>query len=673
MWVKVTRPSGEYTITGGLATGWSPSSTSSDATFTSATQVDPSGTSFNVHANTGSSDVGSQNWTVQIADNGSGSSPTTCTGNLGTSISGASGVTPTPTPTATPTPDVTGSGISSINVSNISDTTATISWNTNENTTGTLLYGTSTSYGSTQLSSTSKESHSIGLAGLTSNTTYHAKITTTDAFGNTSQSGDFTFATSSTSTTVTVNVSTVITPTPTPTPIPDRTPPVVTFSTDFSEIYREAPTIGGKVTDEKGIASVEYSVDDGVQWLTIDQAFQIGDTTVDFTFTPLGLFDGNYQVRIRAIDINTNEEISDPQTLVIDRLAPQLGGSIVSIGPQVITPEKNGFFYWIKGLRPRITLSAIGGPITATLTAQSNPFPLNYMTQNDLWTTDLTLDKVGEYALTSRLIDGAGNQTDQSIGTIRVIESGKVFAAGQPVANAKVSVYYFNSTLFQFLLWEGRSYEQQNPQQTLEDGSYTLLLPPGRYYMAIEALGLRPLRSEIFSLPITTPITQAFLLEKQQGVSVRGLRIPFFDLFQTQASINTTTFQNDPSPPSKLVGRQFPFFEPTTINGKPTLVTVLATWAPQASAQIDILEQLPEKDVVNLRVVMVHDSQAAVDIFAARGAYTIPMVADRDGVLVSGTAPPNLPTHYFLDRHGTITSVQYGVLSPDQIMSSFVQ
>lgn len=121
MWVKVTRPSGEYTITGGLATGWSPSSTSSDATFTSATQVDPSGTSFNVHANTGSSDVGSQNWTVQIADNGSGSSPTTCTGNLGTSISGASGVTPTPTPTATPTPDVTGSGISSINVSNISE------------------------------------------------------------------------------------------------------------------------------------------------------------------------------------------------------------------------------------------------------------------------------------------------------------------------------------------------------------------------------------------------------------------------------------------------------------------------------------------------------------------------------------------------------------------------
>ncbi|MCL5040787.1 MAG: Ig-like domain-containing protein [Firmicutes bacterium] len=80
--------------------------------------------------------------------------------------------------------------------SNLSGTGAIITWTTGEAATSKVEYGTSMSYGSsTTVDSTLVTSHSVNLNGLSPTTTYHYRVISGDAVGNTTTSGDYTFAT----------------------------------------------------------------------------------------------------------------------------------------------------------------------------------------------------------------------------------------------------------------------------------------------------------------------------------------------------------------------------------------------------------------------------------------------------------------------------------------------
>ncbi len=100
--------------------------------------------------------------------------------------------------------DVTAPVMSNIVVSNITSTSAVISWDTNEATKGKIMYGTTTSYGSTTTSGSSwwkwlsgnmTTHHVVTLTGLSANTTYHFQVVSTDRAGNTTKSSDMTLKT----------------------------------------------------------------------------------------------------------------------------------------------------------------------------------------------------------------------------------------------------------------------------------------------------------------------------------------------------------------------------------------------------------------------------------------------------------------------------------------------
>lgn len=92
--------------------------------------------------------------------------------------------------------DKTAPTISGVSASDITETSATITWTTDEPATSQVEYGPTTAYGSTaSLDSTLVASHSVNLSGLTSSTTYHYKVKSKDASGNERVSGDYTFAT----------------------------------------------------------------------------------------------------------------------------------------------------------------------------------------------------------------------------------------------------------------------------------------------------------------------------------------------------------------------------------------------------------------------------------------------------------------------------------------------
>jgi YVTN family beta-propeller protein len=96
----------------------------------------------------------------------------------------------------TPTPaDTTPPVISSV-ASSTTQTTATITWSTDEAATSTLNFGTTISYGTATTSSSATTSHSYTLTSLTPSTQYHFQISVTDGSGNLATSTDYTFTTS---------------------------------------------------------------------------------------------------------------------------------------------------------------------------------------------------------------------------------------------------------------------------------------------------------------------------------------------------------------------------------------------------------------------------------------------------------------------------------------------
>lgn len=97
-WVQITRPSTNYTITAGSATGWSAAVTASTATFTGSTIAANASTAFTVTATIGSSDEAQTAWTVDLDDGTDGSSATTSVATSTTALySGIDATGPTVT------------------------------------------------------------------------------------------------------------------------------------------------------------------------------------------------------------------------------------------------------------------------------------------------------------------------------------------------------------------------------------------------------------------------------------------------------------------------------------------------------------------------------------------------------------------------------------------------
>jgi len=93
-------------------------------------------------------------------------------------------------------PDETPPIISTVAAGEVTSSSATITWNTNEVSDSQVEYGLTTGYGSqSPLDSMHAAAHSIALAGLNANTTYHYRVKSKDAAGNLAVSNDFIFKT----------------------------------------------------------------------------------------------------------------------------------------------------------------------------------------------------------------------------------------------------------------------------------------------------------------------------------------------------------------------------------------------------------------------------------------------------------------------------------------------
>jgi hypothetical protein len=107
-------------------------------------------------------------------------------------------ICPFPSNFTTPGTTTAGPVISAVTASNITNTTATITWTTDQPSTSLVNYGTTTAYGSASpLNSNLQTSQSITLTGLTPGTTYDFNVVSVDVAGGSSTSANSTFGTTS--------------------------------------------------------------------------------------------------------------------------------------------------------------------------------------------------------------------------------------------------------------------------------------------------------------------------------------------------------------------------------------------------------------------------------------------------------------------------------------------
>lgn len=691
-WIRISRPNTNFTINSISVSGWGETTTSAQTTLTAGTLAAGGTLTVTLNVTSGSSDAPSANWTVEASDDAGGASPFSCTGTLGVSISGAP-------------PDTTAPVISNVTATDISGGSAKITWNTDENADSQVDYGLTEDLGSSVSDSGLVTSHQMGLTGLSGSTTYYYQVLSKDAAGNLNNSATNTFttakpyvadATAASSTSAPAPAATQesatqakTTPAPAATqPAPQakvttRTPsPQATLTTNLSKPFKTAPKISGRATASAAIVGVDYSTDDGRNWLPVDRLSRSG-ATATYEFTPKLVEDGNYPIRVRVKDAAGTVGVSEPTVLVIDRLPPSVGGNLVSVGSHLLGVSADGILVSLARLNQQITLNAVGGPTSIDITTGTQVFSLVQDPDTGLWSGTMSFDKPGVYQLSAKSIDGAKNVTEQKLNTVVVISSGHISAQGKPVADATVTLWQFNPTNQRFARWDGRAFGQDNPQPVKREGSYQLLVPPGRYYLEVKAPGFKTLKSNIFSLTESLPVNPDFTLEPAPSLKIGPFRIslPYRILKVSGITISYPIIPDEARQRAHFEPRELSAFSlpadgetisNDSLKGKPAIISFLTSWLPQSAEQLRELDRLAKRKDLNVVAVMALEPKATALSFKQRGGYGLPVVADPDGVFSHSFNLNALPLHLMVDAHGVVKRKSTGLLTAVELLDQVV-
>jgi thiol-disulfide isomerase/thioredoxin len=684
LWAEVTVPSSNYIVNGGSGAGWNEVSNSdTSVTFRLGNIAPAESKGLNISTTTSSTHP-QEEWTVKASDDPDGANPFTCSGSPSTSINGQA-------------PDTIPPNIYNIAVKPLSSTSVAISWITDEAANSQINYGTDANYDSTSpLVDDLVTAHNATLSSLQSNTAYHYQIMSVDAAGNLGTSSDNTFLTvtpdnNSQATNGSRLINSPNSPFATPIPIKlkptEKVPPTISFNTSLNNPYKETPQITGAASDNEALAGIFYSTDGGRNWLLAEITTGLGTKVATFSFKPQNLEDGNYQILARAVDTSGNIGLTKPITLVIDRLPPTVGGNVVSLGPQILEPDRNNSLTTLTNLEQKITLSAVGGPTSINLLATSKDkakpqvFTLTQSVDSGLWSGILSFKKAGSYTLVANSIDGAGNKTSRILDSVNVSSPSHIANArnNKPLA-ATITAYYTDPDTNNWVVWDGASYGQDNPQATDSSGNFKLMLPPGKYYLKITAKGYRPLITNSFNLSRSEPIFTTLTMKPGTNLKLGSLNLSWPNLSATTIDLEAQSkgLRSSKDSVNNVKGSTIPALNSINTNnqaintldwlGKPTIVTFLSSWSPATPDQLNTLAKLQKNPNLNVEPVGLQENIAKLKAYNQIAGLSLQELADPDSTLAAFFAPKSLPTHYFIDRSGVVKEITTGTLSEKELL-----
>jgi hypothetical protein len=335
-----------------------------------------------------------------------------------------------------------------------------------------------------------------------------------------------------------------------------------------------------------------------------------------------------------------------------------------------------------------LTLSAIGGPTAITVESQPveqlGEAKSSSLTQNPdsgLWSGLVSFDIGGIYQLTAKSLDGAGNRTSRVLLTVTVAPAGKVIeqASGKALGGATLALYCFEPSTQTWQLWNGVPYDQVNPQRTRADGSYSLVVPKGRYYLQVRAGDHFTFTSDRFDATRALSLASVLSLRLRPHVSLGSFKLAVPDL----------AWQSQPLPPVRLrpiagstqtalVGSRLPSFHlpalaggtkrAFNLEGRPTVLTLLTTWSPTSQDQLASLAAAQSNHDVAIVPLFSQEHETLVKVYLATAGYHLDGLIDPDGLLVPELQIASVPQHIFMDRSGRIKKVMLGVLSKDELL-----
>jgi hypothetical protein len=185
-----------------------------------------------------------------------------------------------------------GPAISTVSVSGISTSGATVSWTTDVAATSQVEFGTTTAYGNlTTLNSSMVTSHTVSVTGLTKNTLYHYRVHSKNSSGVESISGDAVFSTNNTT---------------------DTTPPTVSMTAPTSgATVSGSVTVSANASDNVGVASVQFTLDGANLGAAVTASpFQV-------TWDTTAAANGSHSLSAVARDAVGNAATTSPVTVTV--------------------------------------------------------------------------------------------------------------------------------------------------------------------------------------------------------------------------------------------------------------------------------------------------------------------------------------------------------------------
>ncbi len=234
--------------------------------------------------------------------------------------------------------DATTPIISSISSGTPTQTSATITWTTNEASNSQINYGLSSSYtASSTLNTATTTSHSETITGLTANTTYHYRVRSTDFAGNIATSSDQTFTTASVADAVVPTVS-------------------LTAPTNGITISGSNVSITANASDNVGVSGVQFKLDTNTNIGAEDTT-----STYGVTWNSTLVSEGTHTIIAVARDAAGNYATSSPITVTVDNTTAPAFSSISAGTPSTTgatitwTTDENSTSQVIYGLSTSYT------------------------------------------------------------------------------------------------------------------------------------------------------------------------------------------------------------------------------------------------------------------------------------------------------------------------------
>jgi len=329
---------------------------------------------------------------------------------------------------------------------------------------------------------------------------------------------------------------------------------------------------------------------------------------------------------------------------------------------------QNGVIEFAVNEPQQFYIEAIGATAMSVVNINgSEVFPLVYDADLKLWTGSIFFDEAGFYELEAIASGGIGGGViySREINATVAEDRGVIVDvdSGEPVSDAVITVYEKDIDTGVFNEWNAGAFGTTNPFNALENGTFSVVLPRGEYYITVGAPDYREVRSLIVNIDdhsfvtadVSLDSTETFFQALASTVTRGGTdnfplqvtSVPEHELLvEGEVVPDITVYTDDPDDQTNLFD---------DIDNIDTVLFLYSTWNTLAAEQLEIYTALKEQrgdqyQIIPLRTL---EPDAVLDTHDDRGEYSVDVYNT---------------TEAFHDDYYTISLPHFFVLGEDRVL-----